>query len=131
MKKIKVFMMAMLVSYGVFAHEGHDTAPGQLKAIHGGTVISGKEFNLEYVISGGEISIYPVSHGAKDLLLKDIKISGTAQTPKGKPTALSFTEKNGADVALLNFGDAYRLILSLSVEYKNKKNAFKIQAEQQ
>jgi len=130
MKKIAFLWMMIFCGGMAFAHEGHDDTPGQLKAVHGGVVKAGKQINLEYVVSGSEIRLYPLAHGGQELKMADLEISGTAQAPKGKPQKLSFKQADGAFVGELSFGAAYRLSLNITAKYKSKADVFKIQAEQ-
>lgn len=127
-KKI-VFTAALISSLSLFAHEGHDQTPGSLKANHGGTVKGGKEINLEFVVSGNELKLYPASHEGADLATADVKLSGTSKLPKGKAEALKIENKNGALVATIDFKTAYRIEVVATAEYKGKKDTFKFQVE--
>ena len=85
----------LLGSFGLMAHEGHDDAPGALKANHGGVVKAGKEINLEYKVSGDVVELYPVSHDGKDLKPSDVKLTATGKLPKGKALPVKLDIQNG------------------------------------
>lgn len=110
------------------AHEGHAT-PGVIKSIHGGTALGGKEINLEYMHSGTELKLFPVSHEGQDLDISKVKITATATPPKGKPTALNLEYKGNAFVSNVDFKNAYRLEIQVSTESSGKKDKFKFQIE--
>lgn len=129
MKKILTMAFICLVSALSFAHEGHDNAPGALKASHGGVVKAGKEINLEYVVSGAEVKLYPVSHEGSDLPSSKVKISGTAKSPKGKEEALKLSFQDGAYVTQVDFKGAYRVELKVNAAMSGKKDSFKFQVE--
>lgn len=133
MKKIKNVIggIAIALSAIAFAHEGHDDVPGGAKANHGGVVKSGKEINLEYVVNGNEVILYPVSHEGKDLPAADVNITGTSKSPKAKPEALKFTNQGGFYKANVDFKGAYRSEVNVTTEYKGKKDNFKFQVEKQ
>ncbi|AZZ37285.1 hypothetical protein CIK05_10965 [Bdellovibrio sp. qaytius] len=119
----------LFATLNAFAHEGHDQTPGSLKANHGGTVKAGKEFNLEYVVSGNELKLYPASHEGSDLLATEVKISGTGKLPKGKAESLKIELKNGIYTAPIDFKSGYRIEVIATTEYKGKKDSFKFQVE--
>ena len=121
--------MVLLVSVGSFAHEGHDDAPGAIKANHGGTVKAGKEINLEYVVSGTDVKLFPVGHDGKDLTAAEVKLTVTAKLPKGKAEAVKTESKDGAFVAKVDFKAAYRVEMNVDAEVKGKKSSFKFQVE--
>lgn len=122
-------IILMATSLTVFAHEGHNNAPGSLKANHGGTVKAGKEINLEYVVKGNELKIYPASHEGADLAATDVKVTATAKLPKGKAEAIKLEAKEGAFVTTVDFKSAYRVEMVVSTDYKGKKDTFKFQVE--
>lgn len=124
-----ILSIALLGSLSVFAHEGHDEAPGSIKANHGGTVRAGKEMNLEYVVSGSEVKLFPVSHDGKDLTSAEVKLSVTAKLPKGKAEVLKVDSKDGALVAKVDFKNAYRIEMNVEVDHQGKKSTFKFQVE--
>lgn len=119
----------LLGSLQLLAHEGHDNAPGALKSNHGGVVKSGKEINLEYVVSGSEVKLYPVSHEGADLSVSEVTVSATSKLPKGKVTALKADVVDGVFVAKVDFKNAYRLEMNVEASFKNKKSTFKFQVE--
>lgn len=111
------------------AHEGHDQAPGALKASHGGTVLAGKEINLEYMTSANEVKLYPLTHDGKDLSPDKVKVSAVAKAPKGKPEALIVTTAEGAFATKVDFKNAYRVEVTVTTETNGKKDSFKFQVE--
>ena len=127
-KKIILATM-MSLSLSAVAHEGHDDAPGAIKANHGGTVKAGKEINLEYVVSGAEVKLYPVSHDGKDLNASDVKLIVTAKAPKGKAEAVKIENNEGAFVGTIDFKGAYRSEVVVDATVANKKSNFKFQVE--
>ena len=128
MKKL-ILAILLLISVSLFAHEGHDDAPGAIKANHGGTVKAGKEINLEYVVSGSEVKLFPVSHEGKDLTAAEVKLTATAKPPKGKAEAVKVESKDGAYVAMVDFKGAYRTEMNVDTDVKGKKSTFKFQIE--
>jgi hypothetical protein len=124
-----ILSVAVLVSMSSFAHEGHDDAPGAIKANHGGTVKAGKEINLEYVVSGSEVKLFPVSHDGKDLTSAEVKLSVTAKLPKGKAEVIKLDSKDGAFIAKVDFKSAYRIEMNIEADHQGKKSAFKFQVE--
>lgn len=118
-----------LASISLFAHEGHEDAPGALKANHGGVVKAGKDINLEYKVSGDIVELHPVSHEGKDLPAAEIKITATGKLPKGKAKPLLIEVKNGVYTTKLDFKGAYRMEVLVTVENKGKLSTFKFQAE--
>ena len=111
----KKVMLSMVImgSLSVFAHEGHDDAPGAIKANHGGVVKAGKVINLEYVISGSEVKLFPVNHDGKDLTAAEVKLTVTTKLPKGKTEAIKIDSKeakqkfehHGKELFLLSVGE--------------------------
>lgn len=129
MKTLIAGLIILSAAVTSFAHEGHGDAPGSLKANHGGTVKSGKEINLEYVVSGLELKVYPASHEGADVPAADVKVTATAKLPKGKPEILKFEIKDGAYTAQVDFKNAYRVEMFVTTELKGKKETFKFQVE--
>lgn len=126
----KIIIASLLAfSLNLIAHEGHDQTPGSLKANHGGTVKAGKDINLEYVVSGNELKLYPASHEGTGLAPAEVKLTGTSKLPKGKPENLKIEIKNGTFVATIDFKSAYRIEVVATADYKGKKNTFKFQVE--
>ncbi len=123
-----ILSVVMLAALGVYAHEGHDT-PGAFKANHGGVVKAGKEINIEYVVSGAEVKIYPVSHEGKDLTAGEVKLEATAKTSKGKPETVKFEFKNDAFVTMVDFKGTYRVEMLVTTVANGKKDTFKFQVE--
>lgn len=130
-KMFKTLLTIVLIfgSLTTFSHEGHDEAPGSIKANHGGTVKPGKQLNLEYVVSGNEVKLFPVSHEGKDLSAADVKITATTKLPKGKAEPAKIDFKDGAFVTNVDFKTAYRIEMVVEADLKGKKNSFKFQIE--
>lgn len=130
---MKTLFMALVISMAAsvsFAHEGHDDAPGSIKALHGGVVKPGKEMNLEVVSAGGQLKLFPISHVGTDISLSDVKLTATAQPPKGKAEPITLEEKDNSYYSKLDFKGSYRLSLEIKADYKGKKDTFKVQVEQ-
>ena len=125
----KIIVAAILLgSFGLSAHEGHET-PGALKAIHGGVVKAGKDINLEYVVAGDTVKLFPVSHDGQDIAATDVKITATAKLPKGKAETVKVDVKEGAFVAKADFKGAYRIEFTVNADNKGKLSTFKFQVE--
>ena len=123
-----VLYIALFSSFNSFAHEDHNKTPGMLKANHGGKVEAGKEINLEYVVSGSEVTLFPATHEGKDLARTEVELKATAKLPKGKPEPVNLT-KEGPFVAKVDFKSAYRVEMNVDAIFKGKKSTFKIQIE--
>ena len=113
------------------AHEGHDAVPGAIKTSHGGVAKAGKEINLEYVVSGTEIILYPMSHDGKDLPSTDLKLTATSKGPKGKNETLKVDAQAVGFKTNVDFKDAYRSEVVVKTDLKGKKDTFKLQVEKQ
>ena len=129
MRKLLLSICAVFLIQPAFAHEGHDQAPGVLKASHGGTVLAGKEINLEYIVSAGEVTIYPITHEGKDVPSDKVKVNATARAPKGKSEVLKVIQKDGAFTSQVDFKNAYRVEVNVTTETNGKKDSFKFQVE--
>lgn len=127
-KKLCVSIV-VLFALSSIAHEGHDILPGALKANHGGVVKAGREINLEYVVAGAEVKLFPINHDGKDLNPAEVKLTAMAKLPKGKPESLKIELKNGVLLTQVDFKNAYRVELSVVAEYQGKKSNFKFQVE--
>lgn len=126
----KFIMFTVLFgSFNLLAHEGHEQTPGTIKASHGGVVKAGKEINLEYVVSGSEVKLYPMSHDGKDLTAADVKLTATAKLPKGKAQPVKISEKEGTLTAQVDFKEAYRVEMNVDADTQGKKSNFKLQVE--
>lgn len=128
MFKIILTTVLMIGSLGVYAHEGHDT-PGSLKANHGGVVKPGKVINLEYVVKGDTVELYPASHEGNDLPATEVTLTGTSKPSKGKATPLKLESRNGAYLTKVDFKGAYRVEVEIVADSKGKKSNFKFQVE--
>jgi hypothetical protein len=123
---IPVFICASIVAIG---HEGHDKVPGAMKAHYGGVVISGDEINLEYVVSGAEVKLFPLSHEGQNINPKDVKLTVTTKLPKGKPEVIKTEILEKAFVAKVDFKKSYRVEMSVEAEVSGIKSQFKFQVE--
>lgn len=128
MKKI-LLLLTVIAFHTSYAHEGHNETPGAFKAIHGGTVLTGKEINLEYLTSGTEVKMYPVSHEGDTLNPLDVKLSATAKVPKGKAETVKLESKDGAYVGNVDLKKSHRAEVLVTTEIKGKKDTFKFQVE--
>ncbi|MBC7456859.1 MAG: hypothetical protein H7235_01175 [Bdellovibrionaceae bacterium] len=128
-KIISIIVLSLAVSLSVSAHEGHDNAPGVLKANHGGVVKAGKEINLEYIVSGNEVKLFPISHEGKDLADNDVKLVVSAKQPKGKAEVVKLETKNGVIITKVDFKNAYRVEMKVDAEFNGKKSTFIFQVE--
>lgn len=128
---LKRILIAVLLmgSVGLYAHEGHDDAPGALKANHGGVVKAGKELNLEYKVAGDTVELFPVSHDGKELKATEVKLTATAKLPKGKATPVKLDVKNGVYTAKVDFKGAYRIEFQVMADHGGKPSTFKFQVE--
>ncbi len=128
--KLKFFIIASIfASTGVLAHEGHDDIPGQIKALHGGVVKSGKNINMEMLVTNGSVQFYPLAHSGEDLKISEVKLSGSSKTPKGKSETLNFSSDAKSISTKINFKDAYRTDLEIKAQYKGKADNFKFLVE--
>lgn len=127
-KKI-IIAITLLSAVGLSAHEGHDATPGALKANHGGVVKAGKDINLEYVVSGAEVKLFPMTHEGKDLAASEVTLKVTAKSSKGKAETIKPEIKDGSIVAKVDFQNAYRVEMNVEAEVKGKKSTFKFQVE--
>ena len=127
--KAFIFSMALLLSLSSFAHEGHDQTPGALKAQYGGVVKTGKEFNLEMVVIGGNIEIFARAHEGEPLEFKDLQMTVTATAPKGKPQVVTLQKGEKSFKGTLDFQKAYRLNLEIKTDYQKKQDNYKFLAE--
>jgi len=129
MRQLLILISAIIVAQPLFAHEGHDQAPGIQKASHGGTALVGKEINLEYIVSSNEVKLFPLTRDGKDIPSEKVKLSATAMTPKGKPEILKVTVKDGAFLTTVDFKNAYRVEVIVRTETNGKRDSFKFQVE--
>lgn len=130
MKNLFFTLGITLLIQPVWAHEGHET-PGVIKALHGGTTLPGKQINLEYMVSGTELKLYPLSHDEKDLSTSQVKVQATAKAPKGKAEKLKIENKDNAFITQVDFKNAYRLEIQVTTETSGKKDIFKFQMEKE
>ena len=131
MKKLIIAFITGLLTITISAHEGHGNAPGSFKSLHGGTVQAGKQLNLEVIVSGKEITVYPTSHEGKDIQLKDAKVEATAKPKKGKPYTVQLSQATGNGLtATVDLKGANRLPVEISVSTQGKVDKFIVQVEE-
>lgn len=130
MKTLVLFLSVVLNSSNVFSHEGHNNAPGSFKSLHGGTVQNGKELNLEFIVNGTELTIYPTGHDSKDVPTSLVKVSAMAKPKKGKPYPVVLTPAKVGYRATLNLEGANRLPVEIKTESNGKSDKFTIQIEE-
>ena len=129
MKKLFLTLVLILPTL-VFSHEGHNQTPGSLKSIHGGVVQGGKEANLEVIINGQQVTLFPTSHEGQDLLAKNLKVEAIAKPKKGAAYPVKVTtEKNGYSIDV-DLKGANRLPVTVSVTMNGKTDKFNIQVEE-
>lgn len=125
-----LLLIATLLSLSIWAHEGHNQTPGSVKSKHGGVVSLGKQLNLEVLVNGTNVTLYPLTHESNDLKAADIKIDAIAKPRKGNTYPVIFkAEKLGfsTDVDLKGLN---RVELEINIELAGKKDKFKVQVEQ-
>lgn len=127
---LKTLILLTTLSFSPLAlsHEGHD-APGILKAQHGGIPKAGKLFNLEMLAMDNKVQFFPRAHEGETIDQKQIKLSGTAKSPKGKPVNLSFTSTENSFDTTVDFQGSHRLNLEIKVTYEGKSDTFKFLVE--
>ena len=129
MKKLLLTLIIILPTL-VFSHEGHNDTPGALKSIHGGVVQVGKEVNLEVIITGQKVTLFPTSHEGQDLLAKNVKIEAIAKPKKGAAYPVKIAnEKSGYSISV-DLKGANRLPVTVSVTMNGKTDNFIIQVEE-
>lgn len=130
MKNLLVILTITILSQSLFAHEGHDNAPGSFKSLHGGTVQAGKQLNLEVIVSGNEVTIFPTSHDGKDIQLKDVKVEATAKPKKGKPFPAIFSPAKSGLSTIIDLKGSNRVPVEISVTILGKTDHFIVQVEE-
>lgn len=130
-KQFLTIALSSVLLFGMnsLAHEGHDEIPGQIKAMHGGVVKAGKELNMEMLVTGDSVQFFPLAHSGEDLKIADVKLTGTAKTPKGKPQALTFTNDGKSFSTKVDLKGAYRADLNIKAQHSGKTNNFKFLVE--
>lgn len=130
MSKLALTFIASIMSLTLMAHEGHSNAPGSFKSLHGGTVQNGKELNLEVIINGKELTVYPTSHESKDVSEKDVKIQALAKPKKGKAYPVVLTNSKGGYSATVDLQGSNRLPVEITVQSHGKTDHFTVQIEE-
>lgn len=132
---MKTFLLTLTLSLSItttlpaLAHEGHNQAPGTLKAMHGGIPKAGKLFNMEMLAQDKKVLFYPIPHANETVDTAKLKLSGTAKTPKGKATPLNFTLQDKAFASEVNFEGSHRINLEIKAELDGKTDIFKFLVE--
>lgn len=130
MIKISIILAMLITSSFLSAHEGHNQTPGSLKSLHGGLVHGGKILNLETIISGNVVTLYPISHEGSDVAVNKVTIKGTAKPKKGKPYPIAFTGNKNNFTTTVDLKGANRLPIEVLVTMDGKSDSFKIQVEE-
>jgi hypothetical protein len=130
MKTLLVILTITFLSFTAFSHEGHNDTPGAFKSLHGGTVQNGKQLNLEVVVSGREITIFPTSHDGKDIQLSDVKIESLAKPKKGKAYSVTFSPAKNGLSATIDLKGANRIPVEITVTGHGKTDHFLVQVEE-
>ncbi len=107
---------ATLMAGSAFAHEGHDDAPGSLKAKHGGIVKSLDDASVELLTTGKTLKLYPADHGGKAINPKTLNLTATTALPKGTPAPLALTPKADHWEATFDPKGAHRYTLTLTLK---------------
>ena len=129
MKNFTLILLIILPTLS-FAHEGHNNTPGSLKSLHGGVVQAGKEVNLEVIINGQEITLFPTGHEGVDLPAKNLKIEATAKPKKGAAYPLKLISTKNGFTSTVDLKGANRLPVTVSVTTNGKTDKFIIQVEE-
>lgn len=130
-KHFLTIALSSILLFGInsIAHEGHDDVPGQIKAKHGGLVKSGKEMNMEMLVTGESVQFFPLAHSGEDLKISEVKLTGIAKTPKGKPQSLTFTSDDKSFSTKVDLKGAYRADLDIKAQHSGKTDNFKFLVE--
>ena len=130
MKKIILTVVLMSIPFMSFAHEDHDKTPDTVAAPHGGIMKDLKHIYLELLVDTGGIKIYPYDHDLKPVVLKNVKMEGTARFPKkAKTEKVAFTTEDGAFSAKVDAKGAHRYSLEVTVTHQGKKEKTKFNVE--
>ena len=129
MKQI-LLTIFMLLSFNAFTHEGHNQTPGSVKSKHGGVVTLGKQVNLEVLVNGTNVTLYPLTHESADLKASDVKITATAKPRKGSSYPVTFKAEKLGFTADVDLKGSNRVELEINVEQAGKSDKFKVQVEQ-
>lgn len=123
-----LFLISSLLGFTAQAHEGHDV-PGQIKALHGGITKPGKIMHMEMLVTENNVQLFPLAHEGEELKVSEVKITGTAKTPKGKPQNLTFTSDGKAFSTQVDLQGSYRANLEIKATYGGKIDNFKFIVE--
>jgi hypothetical protein len=129
MKQILLIILAFF-SFNAFTHEGHNQTPGSVKSKHGGVVSLGKQVNLEILVNGTNVTLYPLTHESVDLKASDVKVSAIAKPRKGSSYPLVFKALKLGFSADVDLKGSNRVELDINIEQAGKLDKFKVQVEQ-
>lgn len=129
MKKLLLTLMTV-ASLGfhvtAYSHEGHDEAPGKVKATKGGEVLTpyGKNLNVEVVKQEGNLKVYPLPHKGDTLPLDGVKVVATTKPSKKsqKPETIEFKKSGEFFEAAIDLKGASHLTLEIVVTLPNGKS---------
>jgi hypothetical protein len=130
MKKTLLTLAIVILPTLAFSHEGHDKTPGSFKSLHGGTVQAGKQLNLEVIVNGKEISVFPTSHEGKDIAAKEVKLEATAKPKKGKAYPVTLSHSKGGYSSTIDLKGANRVPVEINVTNEGKTDHFTVQVEE-
>lgn len=130
MKNFILALSLITLSTTSLAHEGHNQAPGSFKSLHGGTVQAGKQLNLEVIVAGKEITVFPTSHEGKDVAAKVVKIEAQAKPKKGKPYPVKLAPAKVGYTATVDLQGSNRLPITIDVTNEGKTDHFTVQVEE-
>ena len=116
-------------SFQAQAHEGHDQIPGAVKALHGGVVKTGKEFNVEMLAVDQNVEFFVLAHEGESIDMKAVKLTATGKSPKGKAQEIKLENTGKSFKGTLDFQGSYRLDVEVKTEYQGKIDLYKFLAE--
>jgi len=128
MKKL-LLTLVTVASFGfhliAYSHEGHDEAPGKVKATKGGEVLIpyGKNLNVEVVKQEGNLKVYPLPHKGDSLPLDGIKVVAITKPSKKskKSETIEFKKTGDYFEAPIDLKGASHLTLEIAVTLPDGK----------
>lgn len=129
---MKHFLMIFLTifSLNLIAHEGHNQTPGSVKSKHGGVVSLGKQLNLEVLVNGTNVTLFPLSHDSVDLKASEVKITAVAKPRKGNSYPVEFKALPIGLSSEIDLKGMNRVELEITILHAGKNDKFKVQVEQ-
>lgn len=128
---VKILMsIALTQSAVVFAHEGHDKAPGSATAPNGGTIKGTAKHFVEVVYDAGKLKIYVYDHDMKRIGLDALKVNAAVKFPKSNsPTVVKLIQSGDAFKGDVDAKGAHRFSLDLIIarDGKSEKVSFNIE----